>query len=78
MVLDDEDIKKALKEVLPKLSAEDILKVVAVLRVASCNWQEVNVKETIGAQISVQCKDICALGEAFDKGLQIRAFVKKK
>ncbi|OGX05684.1 MAG: hypothetical protein A2Z88_00350 [Omnitrophica WOR_2 bacterium GWA2_47_8] len=78
MLLDQNEIANALKKALPKLSAEDIQKATAALMAAASNWQEVDLTEKFGANMSVQCKDICALGEAHDKGKKIRAFIKNE
>ncbi|OGX25107.1 MAG: hypothetical protein A2787_03085 [Omnitrophica WOR_2 bacterium RIFCSPHIGHO2_01_FULL_48_9] len=77
MLLNQNEIIGILKKVLPKTSEEDIRKAAEALTVAAGNWQEVDLKETFGASYSIQCKDICALGEAFDKGQEIKAFIKK-
>ena len=45
---------------------------------AAGEWQEVNLKEMFGASFPIQCKDICVLGEAYDKGRKIKAFIKKE
>ncbi len=78
MLLSEDQISSALKKALPNLPTSEIQKATAALIVAGREWQEVNLKEMFGASISIQCKDICVLGEAYDKGQKIRAFIKKE
>ena len=78
MLLNQSEIAGTLKKALPKLSEEEIKKATEALMTAAGEWQEVDLKEMFGANFSVQCKDICALGEAYDKGQKIKAFIKKE
>jgi len=41
-------------------------------------WQEVDLTESLGAMLSVQCRDICAIGKAYEEGFKIRAFIAPK
>jgi len=75
MLLTLDEIRTILKENLPKASDQEILRAADALSQAKGRWKEVNVADTIGAQLSVQCRDICALGEAYQKGTKIRAFI---
>lgn len=76
MLLTREEIEEALKKVLPNLPSQDIQKAAKALIELEGKWQEIDVTE-IGAALSVQCPDICPLGEAYAKGKRIRAFVAK-
>ena len=78
MLLNQEQVTKTLKQTLPKLTELELSLATAALMAASKEWQEVNLKENLGANVSIQCKDICALGEAHDRGVEIRAFIKPK
>ncbi len=78
MVLTIEEIENVLKKNLLNISDGDIKKTAQALIAASGKWQEVNLTENLGAGLSVQCKDICCLGEAYSKGYQIRAFITEK
>lgn len=78
MLLTLEEIKTALKKALPATPAKDIERAAQAIVEASGKWQEVDLKDKLGAEVSIQCKDICALGAAHDQGRQIRAFIEKK
>ena len=75
MLLTPEEIKEALKKTLPKLSNEDIERAAKAIVESNGKWREVDLTENLGAAISVQCADICCLGEAYSKGKQIKAFI---
>ena len=77
MLLKPTEIESVLKESLPNVPVKDIQHAVQALEKASSEWQEVNLTESLGAMVSVQCRDICALGEAYQSGCSIRAFIKK-
>ena len=78
MLLTIEEIEDSLKKALPTVPAKDVRRAAEAIIKAAGKWQEVDLSEKLGAEISIQCKDICALGSAHDKGLQIRAFVSKE
>ena len=78
MLLTQAEIEDVLRKTLPGVQEKDIRGAAKSLMEATGKWQEVNLSETLGAEISVQCRDICALGQAYDKGLHIRAFVAKE
>ena len=78
MLLTLNEIEDVLKKTLPEVQDKDICRAAKSLIDATGKWQEVDLSETLGAEISVQCKDICALGSAHDKGLHIRAFIAKE
>lgn len=78
MLLTMEEIESALKRSLPTVADKDIRSAAEAIVQAAGKWQEVDLSEKLGAEISIQCRDICALGAAHDKGLQIRAFVSKE
>jgi hypothetical protein len=78
MLLTIEEIKEALKKSLPNIPSKDIERAAQAIIEASGKWQEVDLKDNLGAEVSIQCKDICALGAAHGEGMQIRAFVQKK
>ncbi|MDP2654413.1 MAG: hypothetical protein Q8Q08_10335 [Candidatus Omnitrophota bacterium] len=75
MPLTQSEIEDILKKTLPDLRGEDISKAARTILAAAGEWQEVDVDEKLGAGMSIQCKDICALGEAYSKGVRIRAFI---
>ena len=78
MLLNREEIKKTLKETLPKLTESELdLASAALIAGSNKKWKEVDLKESFGANLSIQCKDICALGEAHNKGKVIKAFIKE-
>ena len=78
MLLTIEEIKETLKRALPNVSPKDIDRAAAAIIETSGAWQEVDLKDKLGAEVSIQCKDICALGAAHDEGMLIRAFIQKK
>ena len=78
MLLNEKEIEKALKQALPKMDQGSIDRAVKAIVEASGQWKEVDVKEELGANISVQCRDICALGAAHEKGLRFRVFIADK
>lgn len=78
MPLTLEEIEKILQEALPRVAKEDIHKPVAALRKVMGGWQEVDLTESLGAMLSVQCRDICAIGKAYEDGFAIRAFIAPK
>ena len=78
MLLTLNEIEDVLRKTLPGVQDKDIRCAAKSLIDATGKWQEVDLSETLGAEISVQCRDICALGQAHDKGLCIRAFVAKE
>ena len=78
MLLTQEEITSILKKTLPTTQEQDIQKAAQAIVSATGKWQEVDVQNKLGAGLSVQCKDICALGEAYSKGVSIRAFVAPK
>jgi hypothetical protein len=42
-------------------------------------WEEMEVKvEQLGPSVSIQCKDICTLGDTIHRGDEIRVFRRKK
>ena len=75
IMLKEEEIENLLRKTLPEVSDSDIRRVARTLRDAAGQWKEVDLSETLGAQYSVQCRDICALGMAHFKGQRIRAFI---
>lgn len=77
MVLSGEEIRNALKKTLPKLTNQEIDKAARSILEASGQWREVDLKDKLGAGLSVQCRDICAIGDAFSKNMQIRVFIKE-
>ena len=77
MVLIQKEIEAVLQKSLPNLSDVDVRKAAKSITEATGEWKEIDTSN-LGASLSVQCCDICALGEAHDKGLRIRAFVLKK
>ncbi len=78
MLLTIEEIKEALKKTLPNIPGKDIERAAQAIIEASGAWQEVDLKDKLGAEVSIQCKDICALGAAHDEGMLIRAFIQRK
>ena len=78
MLLTVEEIENILRKTLPGIPLENIRRAAQSIIEATGKWQEVDLTETLGAEISVQCRDICALGQAHDKGLRIRAFIAKE
>jgi hypothetical protein len=78
MLLNEKEIEQALKRALPKVDQESIQGAVKAIVEAQGQWKEVDVKEDLGAQVSVQCRDICALGAAYEKGLLFRVFIADK
>ena len=78
MVLTVEEIEDVLKKNLKDVSAADIRRASQAIVQASGKWREVDLTDSLGALLSVQCKDICTLGEAFSKGCHIRAFITQK
>ena len=78
MLLNQQEMEQVLKKVLPQLSQSDIKIAVAALENAMGQWKEVDLAENLGADVSVQCQDICALGAAHHKGCRIRAFILPK
>ncbi len=78
MLLTLNELEDTLRKTLPDVSNKDIRRAAQAISEATGKWQEVDLSETLGAEISVQCRDICALGQAHDKGLRIRAFIAKE
>ena len=78
MLINEKEIEQALKRTLPKVDEQSIQRAVKAIVEANGHWKEVNVKEDLGANISVQCRDICALGAAHEKGLSFRVFIADK
>ena len=77
MLLTIDEIEGVLRKTLPYVPDKDIHRSAQSIIEAAGKWQEVDLSETLGAEISVQCRDICVLGQAYDKGLRIRAFIAK-
>jgi hypothetical protein len=77
MLLAIDEIQNALKKSLPGVPESQLQKAAQAISEATGQWQEVDLKEELGANISVQCQDICTLGEAFAHGKKIRAFIEK-
>ncbi|MFA5059559.1 MAG: hypothetical protein WC676_02930 [Candidatus Omnitrophota bacterium] len=75
MVLTLTEIEDILKKNLPSASEKDIQKTALSLIEATGKWKEVDLVETLGAELSVQCRDICVLGNAHHNGKRIRAFI---
>ena len=78
MVLNEKEIEQALKQALPNVDQGSIQRAVKAIIEASGQWKEVDIKEELGAVFSVQCRDICALGAAHEKGLSFRVFIADK
>ena len=77
MVLGEEEIVKILKQNLRDVPEMEIERVAQAICKATGKWQEVDLNDSLGAIMSVQCKDICAIGDAFSKGYCIRTFICK-
>ena len=75
MLLNADEIKQVLRRTLPNHTETDIDKAVKAITETTGKWQEVDLKEKLGAGISIQCRDICAVGEAYSNGCRIRAFM---
>lgn len=80
MVSDLEKMKlvlmKHLKGSLPDKKIQDIATDLAKI---DQGWVEVtDLDKVIGAAVSVQCGDICRIGDAYQKGVELRVFTKKK
>ncbi|GEM_PF-2235149 len=78
MLLTQEEIKTILQKTLPKLSEKDAEAAASALVKDVSEWKEVDLPGHLGAELSVQCRDICALGAAYEEGDRIRAFIRKK
>lgn len=78
MPLSLEEIQNVLKGALPFLAANDIQRAAEAIRKAAGNWKELDLKDRLGAELSVQCRDICAIGQAYQEGVHIRAFICKE
>jgi len=76
MLLTLDEIENVLRKTLPYVPEKDIHYTAETITNTIGEWREVDVSE-IGARLSVQCRDICPLGEAYEKGLNIRAFIAK-
>ena len=76
MLLTKTEIENVLRSTLPGAQENDIRKAASSLMETRGEWQEIDVSENLGATMSVQCKDICPLGEAYHKGHSFRVFVK--
>jgi hypothetical protein len=74
MLFTIEEIEAALREKLPNLSVDDCHDAAKAIITSDGKWRELDVSE-LGSEFSVQCRDICAVGEAVEQGLRIRAFV---
>ena len=70
----EEILQKSLSHVLPK----EIKKAAEAVVSASGKWQELDLADSLGAQYSCQCRDICGIGNAHAKGLKIRAFISER
>lgn len=76
MLLTAQETETVIRETLGWLAKEDILRMVDALEVSSQKkWHEVDVKESLGAVMSVQCRDICEIGAAHHEGRTVKAFV---
>ena len=78
MLLTVDEIKDTLKKTLPFVPDKDINRAAQAIAEAAGKWQEVDLTETLGAEISIQCRDICAIGAAHNKGFHIRTFISKE
>jgi hypothetical protein len=74
MLLTIEEIETTLRENLPELSVADCHTAARAIIESCGKWRELDANE-FGSEFSVQCRDICAIGEAAEQGLRIRAFV---
>ncbi len=77
MLLSQNEIISILKKAIPRLTEEECRAAAGALVAATGKWKEANLKEMFGASLSVQCKDICALGEAHSRGFKIKAFIEE-
>ena len=76
MLLTAQETETVIRETLGWLAKEDILRMVDALEAASQKkWHEVDIKENLGAGMSVQCRDICEIGAAHHEGRAVKAFV---
>ncbi len=78
MLLSKNEIITILKSDLFGVPEEYLEKAAQSLVEATGKWHEVDLADVLGATFSVQCRDICAIGEAYQKGLRIKAFVEEK
>lgn len=79
MLLTQEEIENVLKKMLADVSPSDISRAAtALVEESTQKWSEVNIAESLGANYSVQCKDICVLGDAIAKGTDIKAFISRQ
>ena len=76
MLLDEKDLQKVLANRLgKKLNTDELRDLIKEVHQLGKEWQEVEeVPSVVGASISVQCEDICVVGEALKKGEKVRLF----
>lgn len=78
MLLSKGEIEAILRKTIPNVSDKDIQKAAQSLVEATGQWKEVDLAGALGAELSIQCRDICAIGDAHQKGLRIKAFIENK
>jgi len=78
MLLSSEEIERILREKFAGFPSEKIHEAAEAIVKAHGKWNEVDIAGNLGAEYSCQCKDICQIGAAYDKGLKIRVFVSNK
>lgn len=72
-------VKTILSKHFSKVSSPDQLdKIAGEIAILGEDWEEIpHLDEKLGAGLSVQCEDICHLGELYHKGVALRVFRKK-
>jgi len=75
MLLTTVKIENLLRETLPNVADEDVHCTAKSIIETTGKGREVPLGENLGAQYSIQCKDICAIGKAYEEGYRIRAFI---
>ena len=76
MILTPDEAEAALAKALPGLSEAQRAAAVEAIEAAGGTFEEVDLADHLGAEVSIQCRDICVLGELHDRGVPIRAFVR--
>jgi len=76
MLLSIEEIETTLRETLADLSEADVRRAARAIVERSGTWREVDLEvDALGAEYSVQCRDICAIGASVEQGMRVRAFI---